>query len=156
MRHVWRRDVRLQTGRLSHRWGCASRHLRGKAICDNALETWLADTEDTVLDAIEQQVLNAAVLETAMAKALAILDQGGQDDGAASLRQELARVEAECARLAAAIASGGSLESLLATLHHREQRRAHLRSALAAHEREQAAQRRPEDALAAMRHVLAD
>ncbi len=41
-------------------YGCMTRHLRGDAICRNALEVRLADAEDAVLVAVEHDVLNGA------------------------------------------------------------------------------------------------
>jgi hypothetical protein len=50
-----------------------TRHLRGQAVCANALEVRLDDTDAAVLEAVESQLLNVAVLETALFKALAML-----------------------------------------------------------------------------------
>jgi hypothetical protein len=132
-----------------------TRHLRGQAVCANALEVRLDDTDAAVLEAVECQLLKVAVLETALYKALAAFE-APQDDAGTGLRDELARLDDEVARLADAIARGGALESLLGMLQDREQRRAHLRVALAEHERQQAAQRQPVDALALMRAALTD
>jgi Recombinase zinc beta ribbon domain/HNH endonuclease len=137
------------------RWGCMTRHLRGQAVCANALEVRLDDTDAAVLEAVECQLLKVAVLETALYKALAAFE-APQDDAGTGLRDELARLDDEVAQLADAIARGGALESLLGMLQDREQRRAHLRVALAEHERQQAAQRQPVDALALMRAALTD
>jgi hypothetical protein len=116
----------------------------------------LADADTAVLSAVESQLLNVAVLETALFKALAVLDGQREQDGAEPLRQELARLDAEVGRLTAAIAAGGSLESLLAALQDREQRRAHIRAAITEQERQQAAQRDQGDSLAVMREALPD
>lgn len=53
----------------------------------------------------------------------------------AGLREELARLETEVARLAAAIAAGGNLPALVAALQERELRRQHVRTELEALER---------------------
>jgi hypothetical protein len=76
------------------RWGCMTRHLRGQAVCANALEVRLDDTDAAVLEAVESQLLNVAVLETALFKALAMLREP-QDDRADGLRDELARLDGE-------------------------------------------------------------
>jgi hypothetical protein len=85
-----------------------TRHLRGEAVYQNALEVRLVDAEQAVLAAVEHDVLNAAVLETSLYKAIAAL-QGG--DGAhvrlAAMRDEFARIDAEVGRLAQAIAWAG-------------------------------------------------
>jgi hypothetical protein len=132
-----------------------TRHLRGSAVCGNRLAVRLDDTDAAVLGAVESQLLRVEVLETALYKALAML-QAPQDDVAAGLRDELVRLDADVARLADAIARGGALESLLGVLQEREQRRAHVRAALAEQERQQVAQRDPGDALAFMRQALTD
>jgi hypothetical protein len=147
--------VRSRPGDRPPRSGCMTRHLRGQAVCANALEVRLDDTDAAVLEAVECQLLKVAVLETALYKALAAFE-APQDDAGTGLRDELARLDDEVARLADAIARGGALESLLGMLQDREQRRAHLRVALAEHERQRAAQRQPVDALALMRAALTD
>jgi site-specific DNA recombinase len=43
------------------RWGCASRHLRGQAVCANGLSTDLTDTENAVLTAVETSARRAGV-----------------------------------------------------------------------------------------------
>jgi site-specific DNA recombinase len=114
-------------------YGCMTRHLRGDAICANALEVRLDDAEEAVLAAVERDVLNVAVLETSLAKAMADLS-GSPDEPdrrASSLRDELARLDAEVARLADAIARGGDLPALVGALQERERRRGQIRAALA-------------------------
>jgi hypothetical protein len=77
-----------------------------------------------------------------MLKAMAEVEaQDGQDGASDALRGELARLDAEVARLADAIARGGDMPSLVALLGEREQRRAHVRTALADHERQRVAPR---------------
>src|SRR5262249_29871697 len=44
-------------------YGCMTRHLRGDAICRNALEVRLDEADEAVLAAVEHDVLNVAVLE---------------------------------------------------------------------------------------------
>jgi hypothetical protein len=127
-----------------------NRHLRGKAACANGLEVLLADTDAAVLAAVEHDLLRPEVIETALHKALATLDAERSQDGAAPLRQELARLDDEIARLTTAIAAGGSLESLLTALQEREQRRTRARAALAEQERQYARREGADDALAIM------
>src|SRR5947209_17391226 len=100
-------------------------HLRGGTICANTLEVQLADAEQAVLGAVERDVLNVAVLETALSKALGVLQApagAAAADRAVALREELAGLDAEVGRLAAAIAAGGELPALLAALQERERR----------------------------------
>jgi len=74
-------------------FGCATRHLRGDAICANALEVRLDDAEEAVLAAVERDVLNITVLETSLYKAMAALQAWASSNGAeahaAALRDEL-------------------------------------------------------------------
>lgn len=111
------------------RWGCQTRHLRRASVCGNGREVRRDDADAAVVAAVADDLLRIEVIETAMAKALAALDRDGRDDHAADqpLVAELAKLDAEVARLSEAIARGGSLESLLATLQDREKRRAHVR-----------------------------
>jgi site-specific DNA recombinase len=122
-------------------WGCMTRKQRGRAVCPNTLEVPLGAADQAVLAAVERDVLCVEVLETALAKALGALEpQADAGDGReAGLREELARLEAEVAHLAAAIAAGGELPGLLDALQARERRRAHVRAELAGLERERAA-----------------
>ena len=109
-------------------WGCMVRKQRGRAVCPNTLEVPLEATDYAVLKAVEHDVLSVEVLETALAKALEALQPNVDHDSAEqTLRGELARIEAEVARLATAIAAGGELAALLAALQDRERRRIHLR-----------------------------
>jgi len=118
-------------------YGCMTRHLRGEAVCSNRLEVRLEDADQAVLTAIERDVLNVAVLETALNKAISAAREPihGQEALGVELRAELAQLEAEVARLAAAVATGGDLPALVAALQERERRRTYLRAELAALDR---------------------
>jgi len=74
-----------------------TRHLRGDTICRNALEVRLADAEDAVLVAVERDVLNVAVLETSLYKAITARQAPtGHEDRSVELREEgRARAEAD-------------------------------------------------------------
>jgi hypothetical protein len=86
------------------------RKQRGQAACPNTLEVSLEAADDAVLTAVEHDLLRVEVLETALAKALGALEPRADagDGREAGLREELAQLETEVARLAAAIAAGGS------------------------------------------------
>jgi hypothetical protein len=113
-------------------------HPRGRVVCANNLEVPLEAADHAVLAAVERDVLPVEVLETALAKALDMLRPRPEviDDRAAELPAELATLEAEVARLAAAIAAGGKIPALLALVQARERRRAQVRAELASVERE--------------------
>jgi site-specific DNA recombinase len=139
-------------------YGCMTYHTRGRVVCANNLEVALADAERAVLSAVEHQLLRVEVLETGLYKALtALTTLEAPETAGPALRAELARLEAEVGRLAAAIAAGGPLESLVGLLQERERRRAQVRAALAELERQHHTQRRGAgDTLAVMRKALTD
>jgi len=107
-------------------YGCVLHHQRGSAICRNSLVVPLEGVDQAVLAAVERDVLNVAVLETSLYKAIAGLEAPAQEDPSGALRDELARVETETARLAQAIAAGGALPALVAAIQERDRRRAYL------------------------------
>jgi hypothetical protein len=112
-------------------------HTRGRVVCPNNLEVPLQAADQGVLAAVERDLLRVEVLETSLAKVLDL----GRPDGetfevqAQEARKALGQLDAEVARLAAAIAAGGELSALLAALRERDQRHAQLRAELAALER---------------------
>jgi site-specific DNA recombinase len=118
-------------------YACMTYHLRGRAVCKNNLEVPMEFTDQAVLTAVERDVLRVEVLETSLAKAMDTLRPGLEvlEERERALRDELARLEAEVGRLAAAIATGGELAALVAALQERERRRAQGRTELAALER---------------------
>jgi site-specific DNA recombinase len=146
-------------------YGCMTRHLRGDAICSNALEVRLADADEAVLSAVSRDLLHPAVVETAIYKAMETAHQaarqadGAEAQGAEQLRAELAQIEVELARLAAAVASGGDLPTLVTAIQAREQRCSYLRATLAALDRQTGVRRNASDvahALGVMREALTD
>jgi len=116
-------------------YACVLHHQRGGAVCGNSLAVPLEGVDQAVLAAVERDVLNVAVLETSLYKALAALEAPAQEDPSAGLRDELARVESETARLAQAIAAGGTLPALVAAIQERDRRRAYLLAELRTLER---------------------
>jgi hypothetical protein len=124
---------RAHGGRRVPFFGCMTYHQRGRAVCGNNLEVPLEAADQAVLVAVEHDLLRVEVLETALAKALDLLRptvDSGEERGA-QLRAELAGLDAEVTRLAAAIATGGELSALLAALQEREHRRGRIRAELA-------------------------
>jgi site-specific DNA recombinase len=137
-------------------YGCMTSHLRGAAICANTLEVPLLDTDQAVLTAIEHDLLRVEVLETSLVKALeALQGPGEQAQRAATLHDEQARLEAEVARLAAAIAAGGDLPALVTLLSERERRRGQVQAELVAVERETQRSQPIEELLDQLREHLA-
>jgi DNA invertase Pin-like site-specific DNA recombinase len=141
-------------------YGCMTRHLRGDAICKNGLEVRLADAEEAVLTAVEHDVLRVEVLETSLYKAVATLQAPPAfEDRGGDLREELARIEAEVIRLVQAVTAGGEIPALVGAMQERERRRLHLRTELAAIERQAPVRHGDGDverALAVMREALTD
>ena len=127
--------------RLFFSYMCTHHHVRGRAVCKNGLEANTVRADAAVLDAVERDVLRVEVLETSLWKAMRGLqgDNGsGPEVPARGLAAELARLDAEVARLTAAIAAGGELSALLVGLQERERRRAYVRAELAELERQRA------------------
>jgi site-specific DNA recombinase len=123
---------RIQGGRRVHRYVCATHHYRGKAICANALELRGEVVESATLEAIEADVLRPSVVERAVQLALDALDADRPDDRRSALRRELTRTEAELGRLAAAVAEGGSLATLVGAMQAREAQGDRLRNEIRA------------------------
>jgi site-specific DNA recombinase len=120
-------------------YGCMTRKQRGRTICPNMVEVPLEAADQAVL--LERDVLNAAVLNTAAHKDLAVLlsPSGAVDNHERERRDRLVQLEAEVSRLAGAIAAGGVLPPLLALLQDREHQRIHVQAELATRERERVA-----------------
>lgn len=81
------------------------------------------------------------------------------EDQSGALREELVRIDAEVTRLAQAVAAGGEIPALIAAMQDRDRRRSHLRTELAALERQAPARHGPGDvecALDVMREALTD
>jgi hypothetical protein len=76
--------------------------------------------ESATLAAIEADVLRPSVVERAVQLALDALGADRPDDRGSALRRELTRTEAELGRLAAAVAEGGSLATLVGAMQARE------------------------------------
>ena len=123
--------------RQGHRWfyyQCQTNLARGRRICGN---DWIMDqrgAEAAVLATIEHHLLRPDVITEAIEGALVDLRPSADVHMAerADLERQLASTETELARLAAAVAGGGRLETLLTALRERERRREQLRAQLAA------------------------
>jgi hypothetical protein len=78
-------------------------------------------------------VLQPSILIKAVGKALALLQATDEDPDTRrdELQKELRHIEAELARLTAAIAASGSMLALLSAVHDREERRTRLHAELA-------------------------
>ena len=140
---------------------CTQYHTRGRALCKNGLGAAMTPANDAVIERMERDLLNVAVLEHSLYKAMATLQPPKDHDAGPVRRQraELAQVTAEIERLATAVAEGGELRALIEAMRQREARRAHLAAELAALEREAATRHDPDvvnRALDVMREAISN
>ena len=106
------------------------RSRRGRAICANHLAVPEALANAAVLTELKASLLNPAVLEAAVARAVDRLC--APDDDGRALKVELARVERELQHYARAVASGGDVPALVAAMRTAEERRLELSARLRA------------------------
>lgn len=102
---------------------CTGYHLRGRHVCSNHYELPMEDTNSAVLTAVGEQVLTPDILQEAIDRAAERLSTWQQDDEAERLRAEREHVEEELSRLVSALATGGSLPTIMAAIREREARR---------------------------------
>ena len=107
---------------------CTGFHNRGRTVCPNSLPLPMREADAAVLAQLRDYVLQPDVIEGAILDAVARLRPQAETVEAqrAELRVRLQTVNEELARLAAAIAGGGELPSLLAAGGERERQRARL------------------------------
>jgi hypothetical protein len=111
---------------------CWYNHSRGRAVCSNSLVVDMHLADNVVLQAITRDVLDPEVVDEALNLALRDLEQPATAGAARTdtLKNELARLEAELTRYAEAIADAGPLATILQAVKVREQRRDAIRSEL--------------------------
>jgi hypothetical protein len=111
---------------------CGYHRERGNAICTNRLSMTMQAADTAILEAIERDLMRPEVIQEAVRQALELLEptSSGADERRTSLGAELSAVEEELSRYAEAIAKAGPLDSLLAELKRRENRRENLKSEL--------------------------
>jgi len=104
-------------------YGCAGFHERG--TCDNRADVPMAEADDILIEALLDDVLDDSMVVDAVDEALSLIQGNRNDtaDRAMAIEARLAAIEQERDRLAAAIASGGTLEALLSALQTRERER---------------------------------
>ncbi len=112
-------------------YGCSAYHQKGRTICSNGLTLRASLFEDTVLNTIEGTVLCDEVVEQALARAVAQLQDsvGGDRRGRA---ERLAVLQGELSQLASAVAAGGQLTALLDAIRIRDAEVATIKQALRA------------------------
>jgi site-specific DNA recombinase len=114
--HGRRRDPRL---------GCWYYHTRGRRVCSNRWEASMTGLENTVLTAIEEDVLAPDIVEESIARALEIVAAGAiEPDTSAVIRRQIAALDRELERLTALAAAGGAdIPTVLEALRTRQERR---------------------------------
>ena len=110
-------------------YGCTSFHQRGTTACSNGRELPMTRADEAVLSAVLEDVLDAKLIETVVARTLEQVGPAGEEASKRRGRLEaaLGDVEQEIDRLANAIAAGGQLAGLLTAVKDREVRREALR-----------------------------
>lgn len=114
---------RSHGGRRQFFYGCTSHWKRGAAVCTNNLVVRMEILDDEVLSTLQDDVCRPRIIEEAIRLALAELAPGRVDRERARLETARATAQAECERLAEAIAQGGPLTALLERLHGAQERR---------------------------------
>jgi site-specific DNA recombinase len=109
-------------------YGCTSYHLRGRAVCTNALELPMDDTNTAVITGHEEELLHPDAIALGLTQALATLTAPAEprEDLLRQVRTELADVDARIGRLTEAIQLGGALAPLVADLKTLTKRREQL------------------------------
>jgi hypothetical protein len=112
---------------------CASYDSQGTTVCGNGLLLPMRAADEAIIAAVAR-LLDAEIVEGAIRDAVEALrpDEGALKARRAALREELETIDAEQARVAEGIAAAGHVESLVASLREREQRRLRLHADLAA------------------------
>lgn len=106
-------------------YSCSGFYLRGHAVCSERLRLPIEEVDRAILTALEQDVLNPAVVARVIEKAIDQLqrDREDPDQRREVLTKELRHLETELARFTQAIATGGSLPTIMSAIQEREARR---------------------------------
>jgi site-specific DNA recombinase len=131
------------TGRL-FRYVCASYWNRGASVCANGRMANMETADGAVRELLASEVLQPAVIERALDRAVAMLRTDQQATGRATRRAELTRrlaaLDAELANLADTAARGGAVPVILQALTRKDVERRAIAGELATlREQEQAA-----------------
>ena len=109
-------------------YACTAYNLRGKAVCTNKMEIPLEEADAKVLRQVEADFLRPDVIMDAVRQALERLrpSQDEMEGKRRALVAEVEKLDVELARLATAIAAGGTLSALLEAVKDRERQKAQL------------------------------
>ena len=112
-------------------YACATCHHKGKAICSNNAQIWLGDADWAVMEAVQDELLDPAVVAHALESAAAALVTAPSADVAgriSALKAQELELGHNIQRLTDAIAAGGELASLVTAVKQRERERHRLQS----------------------------
>jgi DNA invertase Pin-like site-specific DNA recombinase len=107
-------------------YGCSAYHRKGKSVCNNALTVPAEVLENAVLREVEGVVLDPAVIQAALDRAVERIVGEKGEQRQEELRCEIGSVKAEIERLVDAVAQGGDSLALTAAIFKREARQQEL------------------------------
>ena len=108
-------------------YGCSAYHERGRTVCENGADVPMTDANDIVIEALLDDVLDETMIAEAVDAAVGLIQgEGDVPERLEVVEAAIRTVSEERTRLAAAIASGGQLSTLLDALQGREARQAEL------------------------------
>ena len=107
-------------------YACSGYHLRGKTVCGNNADAPMVDTDEILIEALLDDVLDPTLLHDAVEEALSIMQGDTPADRGTEIEADLQRVEHERQRLMKAIAAGRTVTGLLEALQALDTRKATL------------------------------
>jgi site-specific DNA recombinase len=124
---------RSHGNRRAYHYCCVVHYQRGPEACPERLLLPVPDADRAILTALEQDVMQPAIITKALEKALQQLqtDQEDPADRKEVLLKELHSLEAELNRFTQAIAAGGWLPTIMSAIQEREARRVKVQAELA-------------------------
>jgi site-specific DNA recombinase len=105
-------------------YGCSGYHLRGTLVCSNRADVPMAAADAAVLDTLKADILNPAVLDAAIARAVErVSGRVNEANAQRQLEAELATAERDLNRLVAAVQAGADVPAVVSALKDAEGRR---------------------------------
>jgi hypothetical protein len=112
-------------------YGCSAFQRKGSKVCSNNLTVAMDTAGAEVLEALRTQLLAPSIVEEAMRGAESELTAPRSDE-LSGVKQRIAALEAEAAKLAEALAKGGQMSVLIDALKDRENEKQRLQQRSAA------------------------
>lgn len=106
-----------------HVYGCTSYHRRGSSVCKNSLEVPMALADRAITDALLRDVVNPAVLQRIVDRALVKAQPRDTSADLARLTEQVRGLEREIDRLVSAIAVAGDVPALAEAIRNRQAER---------------------------------